>query len=66
MCNYVIYNPSYYNAFMLGPIIYGGVDLTNLALFKNYDLMIGVQDTIWGGLLFISSKYIFEPSKNYV
>lgn len=66
MYNYVIYNPSYYNAFMLGSIIYGVFDFTNLALFKNYDLMIGVQDTIWGGLLFTSSKYMFELSKNYV
>ena len=39
-------------AFLLGFIIYGVFDTTNLAIFKKYDWMVALMDALWGGLLF--------------
>ena len=41
-----------YEALLLGLVIYGVFDMTNIALFKNYNIFIGIIDIIWGGLLF--------------
>jgi len=51
---YFIINPKRpaYEAFILGLMIYGVFDMTNIALFKNYNIFIGIIDIIWGGLLF--------------
>lgn len=40
------------DAFVLGFVIYGTFDFTNLAIFKDYSLKLGIIDTIWGGILF--------------
>ena len=40
-----------YDAALLGLIIYGVFDFTNYAIFKNYDIYIGLMDTIWGSIL---------------
>lgn len=40
------------DAFVLGLLIYGVFDFTNLALFKKYDWKVGLMDTLWGGILF--------------
>ena len=53
-------NLGYWEAFLLGFIIYGVFDFTNMALFSNYDLMIGIQDTVWGGTLFVISLFIYK------
>lgn len=41
-----------WNAFILGMCIYGIYDFTNKAIFRNYDWIPAVVDTIWGGILF--------------
>ena len=51
-------NGTYKDAFLLGMVIYGVFDFTNLALFKQYNIFIGIQDTIWGGLLFMITLYL--------
>jgi uncharacterized membrane protein len=33
---------------LLGLVIYGVYNATNAAIFKNYDPIIGLIDTIWG------------------
>lgn len=61
----VLPNPTL--AFFIGLVIYGVYNFTNLALLKNYDTIVAVQDTIWGGILFFSSisvaLYIFPEKK---
>jgi uncharacterized membrane protein len=39
-------------AFLLGFIIYGVFDTTNLAIFKKYDWQVALMDALWGGVLF--------------
>ena len=39
-------------AFLLGFIIYGVFDTTNLAIFKKYDWTVALMDALWGGILF--------------
>ena len=59
--NYVfLYNKksNYKEAFLLGIIIYGVFDGTNLAIFKKYDINIGLLDTLWGGILMTTTYYL--------
>ena len=51
---------TYIDTFILGMCVYGVFDFTNLALFNKYNLMIGLQDTIWGGILFTTTLYIYN------
>ena len=41
------------DAFILGALAYGLYDTVNYGLLKNWNLMLAVQDTIWGGILFV-------------
>jgi uncharacterized membrane protein len=41
-----------YEAVLLGSLIFGVYDMTNLAMFKKYKWTIAIMDTIWGGALF--------------
>jgi len=58
--NYFIIKPkrSVSDAFLLGIIIYGVYETTNLALFKNWSILTVIIDTLWGGLLFAATTYI--------
>ena len=47
-------------AFMLGVLIYGVFDFTNIALFSNYKLTIALQDTLWGGILFYLTNILYK------
>ena len=51
--NHFIINPhrSVFDAFLLGVVIYGVFDSTNMAIFKKYDWKLGVMDSLWGGVL---------------
>jgi len=42
---------SVFDAFLLGIIIYGVFDSTNMAIFKKYNWKIGLIDSLWGGVL---------------
>lgn len=59
---YFIIKPkkSVYDAALLGLVIYGVFDLTNYALFRDYNLAIGLIDMLWGGLLFASTTYLVK------
>lgn len=39
-------------AFLLGLVIYGVYDSTNLAIFKKWDTKMALMDGLWGGILF--------------
>jgi len=58
--NYFIIKPrkSVSDAFLLGIIIYGVYETTNLALLKNWSLLTVIIDTLWGGILFAATTYI--------
>lgn len=49
--------------FLLGFLTYGIFDFTNMAIFSEYDIFITIQDTIWGGLLFMVTNIIFNKIK---
>jgi len=44
-------------AFLLGFLIYGVFDATNLAIFKKWDIRLAISDSIWGGVLFALTTY---------
>ena len=43
---------------ILGFIIYSVFDFTNLAIFTNYEVMLAVLDSVWGGILFSLTTFI--------
>ena len=57
-------NLNYLDTFILGFIIYGVFDFTNMALFNKYDFRIAIQDTIWGGILFVLTKFTYNSITN--
>lgn len=48
---------SYSETFLFGVCIYGVYDFTTLAIFKKYDVRFALADTLWGGMLFVISRY---------
>ena len=58
---FIIYqNKSIKEAFFLGILIYGVYETTNLATITNWPLKLLLIDTVWGGILFALSTYIFR------
>lgn len=59
--NYFIINenktPEY--AFIYGLVIYSIFELTNKAIFKNWEWFAVILDSIWGGLLHYLTTYIY-------
>ena len=53
-------NGNYKDAFILGFIIYGVFETTNATIFKDWDFKSILIDTIWGGILFGLSTYIYN------
>lgn len=51
---------NYKNAFLFGFIVYGVYDMTNLALFNKWSLVLSLIDTIWGGLLFGTTIFLLD------
>ena len=51
---------SYKQAFMYGVSIYAVYEFTNHAVFENYDWKFAIADTIWGGLLFMGTRYLLK------
>ncbi len=46
-------------AFLLGICIYGVFETTNLAIFKKWDPIVSIIDTIWGGILFTITYWLY-------
>jgi uncharacterized membrane protein len=56
-------NRSVKDAALLGLTIYAVYEFTNLSLFKNWSIFIGIVDTIWGALLFgITTAVVYKIS----
>lgn len=54
----VVPGRSVYDAALLGLVIYGVFDMTNLALFAKYGFAAAVVDVLWGALLFAASAFV--------
>jgi uncharacterized membrane protein len=42
----------------LGIVVYGVWNFTNMAIFKNYDIVVGLMDLCWGFVLFSAVVYM--------
>tara|TARA_X000000950_G_scaffold37328_1_gene39868 strand:- start:389 stop:772 length:384 start_codon:yes stop_codon:yes gene_type:complete len=61
---FVIYkNSSLVDSGLMGFMIYGIFETTNLAIFKDWNIVNAVIDSIWGGLLFVLTKLVFVQLK---
>jgi uncharacterized membrane protein len=60
--NYFIIKPnrSVQDAFLLGIIIYGVYETTNMALFAKWSWLTVLIDTLWGGILFALTTFIVK------
>lgn len=47
-------------AALLGAVTYGVFDFTNHAVFRNYNIVLAVIDTIWGAVLLGLSAYLYK------
>lgn len=57
--NYKTNNELIKDAVILGSLIYGIFDATNLTLFNKWTVDLFIIDTIWGGILFGLSTYLY-------
>jgi uncharacterized membrane protein len=48
------------DAFLLGIVVYGVYETTNMAIIKKWKYQTVITDIVWGGILFASTTYIFE------
>lgn len=44
---------------LLGFLIYSVFDFTNLAIIDSYRVDLAVLDSLWGGMLFVVTTYLF-------
>lgn len=51
---------SYQQAFAYGLCIYGMYEATNHSIFERYDWKFAIADTVWGGILFMSTRYLLK------
>jgi uncharacterized membrane protein len=51
---------NYIDAFILGLIIYGVYEFTNKTILENWGWDIVIIDTLWGGILFGLTTFIFQ------
>jgi uncharacterized membrane protein len=60
--NYFIIKPkrSIQDAFLLGLVIYGVFETTNITLFSKWSWLTVIIDTLWGGILFALTAYIIR------
>ena len=48
------------DAFLLGICVYGVYEYTNYSLFNNWNFTTTLIDTLWGGILFSLTTYIYN------
>lgn len=51
---------TYKQAFIHGICVYGMYEATNYAIFEKYDWKFAIADTVWGGILFASARYLLK------
>lgn len=64
---FIIYKKgSLFDAFLLGFFIYGVYETTNIAIFKDWNIYVGLIDLTWGGFLFLITTYLYIKSIKYI
>ena len=58
-------NLSLFKAGLLGFLIYGIYETTNFAIIKNWTFLTVVIDSLWGGILFFLTAFIFQAYKQF-
>jgi uncharacterized membrane protein len=53
------------DAFLFGIVIYGVYDATSYALFSKWSSKIAIIDTIWGGILMMTTAYLTYKLSNF-
>jgi uncharacterized membrane protein len=56
----VLETTSYQQAFFHGLCVYGVYEATNYTVFRHYDWKFAAADTVWGGILFVCSRYLLK------
>ena len=56
----ILQNAPLINAFLLGLTIYSVYELTNYATIKDWNLKFVIADSIWGGILFFLTTFIYR------
>ena len=54
------------DAFLLGLLVYGVYDLTNLGTLSNWTIKMTVMDTLWGASLFALTTFIAYKIKEFM
>ena len=59
---YLIVKPkrNYTDAFLLGVVIYAVYGATNYALFDKWNIYLVIGESLWGGILFTLSYYLYN------
>ena len=52
-------------AFLLGIMVYGVYDTTNYATISKWKAHLAIIDTLWGGVLFASTKWMYSVLLNF-
>tara|TARA_Y100000389_G_scaffold180359_1_gene195104 strand:- start:299 stop:673 length:375 start_codon:yes stop_codon:yes gene_type:complete len=64
---FIIYKKnSLFDAFLLGFFIYGVYETTNIAIFKDWNIYVGLIDLTWGGFLFLITTYLYIKTIKYI
>ena len=59
-------NKSVTDAFILGVVIYGVYEFTNLTILKEWKLKSALIDTLWGGILFSLTTFLTHKIKKFL
>ena len=59
-------NASILDAFLFGIVIYGIYDATAYALFSKWSVNLAIIDTIWGGILMMTTAYLRYKLSTFV
>jgi len=59
-------NASILDAFLFGIVIYGIYDATAYALFSKWSVNLAIIDTIWGGILMMTTAYLTYKLSTFV
>ena len=64
----ILKNVNYLDAFLLGMVIYGIFNFTNLSIFNGWSLLMSAIDTLWGGVLFVLVSILYKKitPKKYI
>jgi len=59
-------NASILDAFLFGIVIYGIYDATAYALFSKWSVNLAIIDTLWGGILMMTTAYLTYKLSTFV